>query len=77
MTADSIAVLDERGERLPIGSRQANVWLAGTVRELVGGKSEAYSISEDARTLVLHRAGAEVSRVAIRITPGQVNVVRP
>jgi hypothetical protein len=44
--------------------------------DVVEGRSQVLSTSDDARTLVLYKGGAEVGRVAVELRSGETNVVR-
>jgi len=49
----------------------------GETGNIPAGRSDIVAVSEEGRTLVLLKAGAEVQRIAVRLVPGEVIVVRP
>ena len=44
---------------------------------LVQGRSEAFSVSELAATLVLYARGEELRRLPVRLVRGELNTIRP
>ncbi len=80
--AESLEVLDELGKSLSVHSRQGDmaigVSVGGSERMwLRDGRSEAFVVTEDARTVVLYHQGKEVARIPLNLEPDQLNVVRP
>jgi RNA polymerase sigma-70 factor (ECF subfamily) len=76
--ADRVTVLDGEGEvlRLMVETGSSTLISTGGLG-LAGGRSEVIVTDERARTLVLEREGVEVRRVPIRLTPDEVQVLRP
>jgi hypothetical protein len=44
---------------------------------LIDGRSEAISVSVDARTLVFYAKGKKVAEISLHLVPDQLNVIRP
>jgi hypothetical protein len=76
--ADRVCVLDQAGERLQVTVSRGGGWTMGSdTMPVSGGRTEAFAVCEDARTLVLLRNDAGVARIPITIEPGGEIVVRP
>ncbi|MCZ6597548.1 MAG: hypothetical protein O7B99_07915 [Planctomycetota bacterium] len=75
--ADAFRVLDGEGEVLElVATSAAGVWFPEQAG-IAGERSDVMGVSEEARTLVLLREGAEVLRISVRAVPGELVVVRP
>jgi protocatechuate 3,4-dioxygenase beta subunit len=75
--ADTIEMLDERGQSVQISDVSANGEFTGHTFPLVGGGSKVLAVTTDARTLVLSKAGQEVKRVPLDLVPGRLNSIQP
>ena len=74
---DQVAVLDERGKELALAVFHGTFAFGSARVRLVEGRTETFTVSEAAKTLVLFRGEQEVRRVALALARGEVNVVRP
>ncbi len=75
--ADAFYALDDRGERAQFMQFQGvSIWSPPQM-PIVNGKSDAIAVEDTARTIVFLKNGAEVERVPVKLTLGEVNVVRP
>jgi RNA polymerase sigma-70 factor (ECF subfamily) len=74
---DRIAVLDERGERLGLTVRHGSSSYGMDALPLSDGRTEVFSVSELAATLLLLADGAEVRRVPLALVRGELNSLRP
>ncbi len=74
---DRVALLDAEGQRLTLALHHGEHSYAMEEIELERGRSEAFSVSELATTLVLLSQGAEVRRVPVRLVRGERNTLRP
>jgi RNA polymerase sigma-70 factor (ECF subfamily) len=78
LKAERVCVLDQAGERLQITVSRGAGWTMGSDTMLVsGGRTEAFRVSEDARTLLLFHGNREVARIPIVVEAGKELVVRP
>lgn len=68
--ADQLGVLDADGRELTVSEFRGNGREDTERHALVEGRSATLAVGDKAATLVLFRAGGEVRRVAIRLTPG-------
>jgi RNA polymerase sigma-70 factor (ECF subfamily) len=76
--ADSFAVVNEKGQFLSLLMRQGEKSFSGdTIFPLVDGRSEAMSVNDDARKLVLWAEGKQVAEIPLHLAPDQLNVIRP
>jgi protocatechuate 3,4-dioxygenase beta subunit len=74
---DRLAVLDEQGETLYLSVHHGRSSYAMREIPLHEGRTEPFSVSETATTLVLYAQGAEVRRVALELVRGELNTIRP
>ena len=72
-----MALLDARGEKLEISVYHGQS--AYSMREITvqEGRTEPFTVSESAKTLVLYRNKVEVRRVSVGLEPGKLNTLRP
>jgi hypothetical protein len=78
LNAERVCVLDPSGKRLQLTVGRGGGWTMGSDSMPVsGGRTEAFRVSEDARTLVLLRGNRELARIPIVVEPGKELVVRP
>lgn len=75
--ADSIRIFDEDEEALKLHEIGPGGDAASGALSLVDGRSKAFSVASEARTLVLFKEGVEVQRVSLNLVPGRLNLVRP
>ncbi len=73
--ADSLAVLDERGVELELSLFEAGARREGLRQPLHDGRSAMLSVPESGRTLVLLKAGVEVTRSAIELDPAKPTTI--
>jgi protocatechuate 3,4-dioxygenase beta subunit len=71
------SIVDEKGSKLELGILHGSHAYATQDMRLEAGRSEAFSVSETAKELVLYAKGAEVQRVKLALEHGQLNVIRP
>jgi hypothetical protein len=74
---DSVAVLDAQGERLDLSLQHGNSAYALQDINLDGGRTETFSVSELAHTLVLYEDKVEVGRVPLKLSRSTLNTIRP
>ncbi|MCC6406938.1 MAG: hypothetical protein IT453_07220 [Planctomycetes bacterium] len=75
--ADAFEVLDADGQVLPLGYDLGNSSVSSSGGlDLAGGRSEVVYGDERARTLVLRKAQTEVRRIPIRLSPGELQLLR-
>ncbi|HEX6883433.1 MAG TPA: sigma-70 family RNA polymerase sigma factor [Planctomycetota bacterium] len=70
-------LLDARGARLALGLDHGQHSFVLETVELDQGRSESFSVSERATTLVLLGGGVELLRVPVALTRGTLNTLRP
>lgn len=75
--ADQVVVRDEAGRYVSTEQRVGLTSSSDMPLEFVDGVSEVFSTGENARWLVLMKAGKEVRRVPIQLVVGQVTTIRP
>ncbi len=75
--ADGFQVLDGAGKVLDLVHWEGPLASIGETRSILSGRSDIVAVSEEGHTLVLSKAGKEVQRLAVRLVPGEVTVVRP
>jgi RNA polymerase sigma-70 factor (ECF subfamily) len=76
--ADSFFAKDEKGRMLSMELRHAEESVGGESDfPLVDGRSEALSVSDDARTLMLYAKGKMVAEIPLHLVPDQLNIIRP
>jgi protocatechuate 3,4-dioxygenase beta subunit len=75
--ADTFAVLDREGERMPLSYSLGDSSFVGPGGLLAGGRSEVMEGDERAVTLVLLKDRTEVRRLPLRLEPGAMKVVEP
>lgn len=73
----SFALEDADGHELQIFTFNEGGWGSSNRVELGQGATRPYAVSEEARTLVLFRQGAEATRTPVQLVPGEVSVLRP
>ena len=74
---DSVEFEDAQGRPL-----HASVYLGKTSYPtssiaVVGGRSEPFSVTEDAATIVVKKQGVELRRMPLELVRGQLNTIRP
>lgn len=69
---DAIAVLDERGEPLPMSVRRGSENRNSLRLRLDNGRTEAFTLPANAATVVAYRAGEVVRRVAVPADGGEL-----
>jgi len=74
---DHAALLDARGERLMLSVEHGDHAYGMSEVALDRGRSETFSVSELATTLVLLSQGVEARRVPVRLVHGELNTLRP
>jgi len=74
--ADSIAVLDDKGERVTMHVFNAGGSISSPHLTLTDGKTPAFAVHEDARTLVFYKDNKEVRREPLVLVPGKLNEIR-
>jgi RNA polymerase sigma-70 factor (ECF subfamily) len=75
--ADALRVLDQDGGELLLSRIGPSGSLRASEFPLVDGRSEPLGVGDSARTLVLHKDGAEALRVPLALRPGTLNLIRP
>jgi hypothetical protein len=74
--ADQLRVLDAQGKTVMINVFEGSSKMSTDAMALTDGRSKVMVVGEDARTLVLSKAGEEVSRVPLKLVQGEMNLVR-
>jgi RNA polymerase sigma-70 factor (ECF subfamily) len=74
--ADELRVLDGEGQPMILRIMRGESSFTDRRADILAGKSQVLSTSEDARTVVLYKGGAEVGRVPVKLQAGSVQVVR-
>jgi hypothetical protein len=74
---ERVSLLDARGERLALSVEHGEHAYSMDEIQLDHGRSESFSVSELAATLVLSAQGAEVRRLPVALARGELNIVRP
>ncbi|NOT31435.1 MAG: carboxypeptidase regulatory-like domain-containing protein, partial [Planctomycetes bacterium] len=74
--AEQLGVLDADGHELTISEFRGTNRNETERHALVEGRSATLAVGDSAATLVLYRAGGEVRRVPIRLTPGTPTSLR-
>ena len=74
--ADEIGVLDAKGEELVISEFLGNGRRDTDRHPIVEGRTNTLAVGDRAATLVLYRAGSEVRRVPLRLTPDEPTILR-
>ncbi len=74
---DRIAVLDQESERLELSIYHGRSAYGMQELRLHEGRTEPFSVSELATTLVLYRGNSEVRRVPLELVRGELNTIRP
>jgi len=74
---DRAALLDARGEPLTLSVHHGESSYAMSEIPLDKGRSEPFSASELAKTLVLYTAGVEALRMPVELERGKLNTLRP
>jgi hypothetical protein len=69
--ADELGVLDSAGRPLVVSEFLGNARRELERHPLVDGRSSTLAVGDSGVTLVLYRAGSEVRRVALALTPGE------
>jgi hypothetical protein len=70
-------VLDAAGKRLNLSLYHGTVAFSMQAIHVQQGRSEVFSVSEEAQTLVLFQGDAEVRRVPLKLARGELNVLKP
>jgi protocatechuate 3,4-dioxygenase beta subunit len=71
------ALLDARGEPLTLSVHHGQSSYAMSEIPLEKGRSESFSVSELAETLVLYSGGKELRRMPLELARGGLNTIRP
>jgi hypothetical protein len=74
---DGVEMLDREGTVLQLSVFHGSMAFGMSGLNVTQGRSEPFSVSEAATTLVLKKAGAEVRRVPLKLVRGELNVLRP
>jgi hypothetical protein len=74
--ADSVVVLDEHGEALQLWTWMGNMASSGMSKQITNGKSDVFTVPENAATVVLKKDGVEVQRRPIALKPGALETLR-
>jgi RNA polymerase sigma-70 factor (ECF subfamily) len=74
---ERIALLDARGEKLALSVQHGQSAFAMQEVRLEAGRTESFSVSELAATLVLYGDGDELRRVPVSLRHGELNTLRP
>jgi len=74
---DRVALLDAGGDKLVLSVQHGQSAFALQEIRLEHGRTESFSVSETARTLVLYAQGAELRRVRLELVRGELNTIRP
>lgn len=75
--AEALTALDSNGALAMLWSLSANQWSGTTYAKLASGRSDVLSAGEGSYTFVLHRAGKEIKRIPVSLSPGDVRVIEP
>lgn len=75
--ADAFRVLDEKGQPVQlVVSRGTMMWMPES-GDIVDGRSEPLMCAENGKFVELQKAGVEVTRIPVRLVPGEITIVRP
>jgi len=74
---DEVALLDDSGDKLYLSIQHGQSSYAMREIRLQEGRTEPFSASEAAKTLVLYAQGVEVRRLPLDLVRGQLNTIRP
>jgi hypothetical protein len=74
--ADALAVLDADGKPMILRIMRGSTSFTNRKAEIVDGRTQVLSLSDEARTVVLFKAGAEVGRVGVHLSSSDVETVR-
>lgn len=77
LEADECELQDARGEMQRLIVSHGNLAYSTERVALVAGRSEVFSVSDDAQTLLLFKAGVEVRRLTVALRAGELNLIRP
>jgi RNA polymerase sigma-70 factor (ECF subfamily) len=75
--ADAFRVLDENGKAVELVVSRGNMMWMPEKGEIVDGRSEPLVCAENGKFVELLKAGVEVTRIPVRLVPGEITVVRP
>lgn len=75
--ADSFTVLDKDGGHVEMLEYKGPIVEVDETAPIEKGASPVIAVTEDARTIVLSKGGAEVARLPLALVPGELKVVRP
>jgi RNA polymerase sigma-70 factor (ECF subfamily) len=75
--AESFVVLDASGAKIEALEYQGPMAMVQDPVPIENGRSPVVAVTEDAKTLVLSKGGAEVARFPLDLAPGQLKIVRP
>jgi protocatechuate 3,4-dioxygenase beta subunit len=74
--ADALRVLDSGDHSMILRIMRGATSFTNRQADIVDGRSQVLSLSDEARTVVLFKAGAEVGRVGVSLSSGDVQTVR-
>ncbi|MBK7645191.1 MAG: sigma-70 family RNA polymerase sigma factor [Planctomycetes bacterium] len=74
--ADSLVVLDEHGEPLVMWTWMGNISSTAIAEPIRDGKSDVFTVPENAATVVLKKDGVEVQRRPVSLKPGPLETLR-
>jgi RNA polymerase sigma factor (sigma-70 family) len=74
--ADEVRVLDAQGAPMILRIMRGSTSLTNRKADIVEGRTQVLSLSDEARNVVLYKSGAEVGRVAVSLTGSDVQTVR-
>jgi len=74
--ADEVRVLDGEGQPMDLIVMRGESSFSKPKAEVVDGRSQVLSLSEDAKTAVLYKAGVEVARIPVALRAGEIARVR-
>jgi hypothetical protein len=74
--ADEVRVLDADDKPMILRIMRGSTSSTNRKADIVDGRTQVLSLSDEARNVVLFKAGAEVGRVGVRLTSADVQTVR-
>jgi hypothetical protein len=74
--ADGLAVLDRHENPMQIHVFHGHDRVSAPTLPIASGRTDTFSVAEDATTLVLRAGKTEVRRIPLALRPGAVNVLR-
>ncbi len=75
LLADSVTVLDEHDQELELWTWMGNMATLGKSREIKDGKSDVFTVPENAVTVVLKKDGVEVQRRPVALKAGALETL--